>query len=175
MESTNTNIDVLIDRDTFAKKFCHFQDNYHGGYWRDAVRYGSYLANYIFTKNPTDEEIKTILNGLQSNECLGIYTYFNNKLTDNQLWNRILKLNPFGEDLIFNSYVIWFDRKDDLLSEDIKQFPEQLNKFIGYLKSLDPDTLYEHISRIKALRCLLNNNDYDSEHSEFGNYSDFSS
>ena len=153
----------LLDRNTFAKKYCYNTNSYQPDYWRDALRYGKYLANYILTKNEeknlSNNEIHDFLKDLHENECLGIYSYFfQGKLCndENNIWDKILKLNPFGEDLIFNSYITWFLKKDYLLSEHIKEYPIQMNKFVEFLKRFDPDTEFEHLTRVGILRDLLN-------------------
>jgi hypothetical protein len=172
MSLENSDENVLLDKDTFAKKFCYYTQSYSPEYWRDAARYARHVCKYLTNNNVSNEQLKELLKDMHPNECFGFYTFFHDQTLqfDNDLWHRIVRYNPYGEDIIFNAYVVWFNKKDGFLSSKIVDFPEQHNKFLNFLKELEPDTEYQHLIRIEVLRKLLNDPNFDIDHEEYGTY-----
>jgi hypothetical protein len=173
MSLENTDDNVLLDKDTFAKKYCFYPKAYAPEYWRDAARYAKHICKYLMSNtNISNEEIKELLKDMHPNECFGFYTYFHDQTLqlDNDMWKRILRFNPYGEDIIFNAYAVWFHKNDGLLSAKIMDFPTQSEKFIKFLKEMDPDTQLQHLIRIEVLRKLLNEPEFDIDHEEYGTY-----
>jgi hypothetical protein len=172
MSTENTVENVLLDKDTFAQKFCYYTQSYSAEYWRDAARYARHVCNYITNTKITDDQLKELLKDMHPNECFGFYTYFHDQTLqfDDDMWKRIVRYNPFGEDIILNAYMVWYIKKDGLLSSKIMEIPSQSEKFIKILKDLDPDTHLEHLVRIEVLRKLLNDPEFDIDHEEYGTY-----
>lgn len=172
MSLENNNENVLLVKDTFAKKFCYYTESYIPGYWRDAARYSKHICKYLTSNVVTDDQLKEILKDMHPNECFGFYTYFHDQTLqfDDDMWKRIVRFNPYGEDIIFNAYVVWFNKKDSLLSTKIMEFPTQFEKFTNFLKEMDPDTQFQHLIRIETLRKLLNDPNLDIDHEEYGTY-----
>lgn len=172
MSLENTVENILLDKDTFAKKFCYYTESYTPEYWRDAARYAKHVCKYLMANEVSDMELKKILQDMHLNECFGFYTYFHDQTLqfENEMWKRIVRLNPYGEDIYINAYKVWFVKKDSLLSTKIMDFPLQFNKFVTFLKEMDPDTQLQHLVRIEVLRKLLNEPDFDMDHEEYGTY-----
>ena len=172
MSTENTVENVLLDKNTFAKKYCYYTESYNPDYWRDSSRYANHVCKYLCTNTVTDDELKALLKDMHPNECFGYYTYFHDQTlqANDEMWKRILRFNPFGEDIVINAYMVWFDKKDGLLSTKIKEYPSQFNKFLTILRESDPDTQYQHLVRVEVLRHLLNDPTFDIDHEEYGTY-----
>lgn len=131
-------------------------------YWRAGYRFGGQRSEKIIENELSDNELKNLLSDMHINECLAFYNIFEDNENLKDKWEKIIKFNPYGEDLICHSYTIWFEKKDCLLSSNIIKYPSQLDQFITYLKNLCANTIWQHIRRIEIIRYLTNVNTYDS-------------
>ena len=84
--------------------------------------------------------------------------------------SNILKISK--EDIIYHAYVLYFNKREKLLSNDIMNYPTQKNKFINFLKTMKPDSENHHFSRIKILRHFLNEPTFNINHKEYGSLID---
>jgi hypothetical protein len=175
-QSTNNILDIqVLDKNTFAQKYCYYNEFYNPEYWRDAAKYTGYVCAYLSHNNVADEQLKNIVKDMHINECYGYYCYYysyDNYNFNNNVWHRIIEYNPFKEDIIYNAYVLYFNKREKLLSNDILNYPTQKNKFINFLKTMTPYTENEHITRIEILRHFLNDPTFNINHEEYGSLID---
>jgi hypothetical protein len=160
-----------LDKNIFAQRHCYYNKFYNPEYWHDATKYMGYVCIYLSYNDVSDEQLKYIVKDMHINECFGLYCHYyshDNDNFNNNVWNRIIEYNPFKEDVIFNAYKVYFEKKGKLLSNDIMNYPTQKNKFINFLKKKIPDTEYEHFCRIKILREFLNEPKFNINHKEYG-------
>ena len=161
----------VLDKNTFAQRHCYYNEFYDPEYWRDAAKYTEYVCIYLSYNNVSDEQLKYIVKDMHINECYGYYCYYysyDNPNFNNNIWNRIIKYNPYKEDIIYHAYVVYFNKREKLLSNDIMNYPIQKNKFINFLKTMVPDNEYCHFRRIELLREFLNEPKFNINHKEFG-------
>ena len=161
----------VLDKNTFAQRHCYYNEFYDPEYWRDAAKYTEYVCIYLSYNNVSDEQLKYIVKDMHINECYGYYCYYysyDNPNFNNNIWNRIIKYNPYKEDIIYHAYVVYFNKREKLLSNDIMNYPTQKNKFINFLKTMKPDSECHHISRIEILREFLNDPTFNINHKEYG-------
>jgi hypothetical protein len=171
-QSTNNILDIqVLDKNTFAQKYCYYNEFYNPEYWRDAAKYTGYVCAYLSHNNISDEQLKNIVKDMHINECYGYYCYYysyDNYNFNNNVWHRIIEYNPFKEDIIYNAYVLYFNKREKLLSNDIMNYPTQKNKFINFLKIMTPNNECHHITRIEILREFLNDPTFNINHEEYG-------
>jgi hypothetical protein len=171
-QSTNNILDIeVLDKNTFAQKYCYYNEFYNPEYWRDAAKYTGYVCAYLSHNNVSDEQLKNIVKDMHINECYGYYCYYysyDNYNFNNNVWYRIIEYNPFKEDIIYNAYVLYFNKREKLLSNDIMNYPTQKNKFINFLKTMTPNNECHHITRIEILREFLNDPTFNINHEEYG-------
>lgn len=171
-QPTDTILDIpVLDKNTFAQRYCYYNEFYNPEYWRDAAKYTGYVCAYLSHNNISDEQLKSIVKNMHINECYGYYCYYysnDNYNFNNNIWPRIIEYNPFKEDIIYNAYVLYFNKREKLLSNDIMNYPTQKNKFINFLKTMIPYTELEHFSRIEILRKILNDPTFNINHEEYG-------
>jgi hypothetical protein len=104
----------------------YFYDEYTNAYWIDASESGYNKIKYIDNNKLSNDIIHDIMNSITYNECLGVYNYiYKNK---NNLFEIVLKLNPFGKDLILNAHLIFFWINNELIKDNIDEYPEQKHK-----------------------------------------------
>lgn len=171
-QPTDNILDIpVLDKNTFAQRYCYYNEFYNPEYWRDAAKYTGYVCAYLSHNNISDEQLKSIIKNMHINECYGYYCYYysnDNYNFNNNIWPRIIEYNPFKEDIIYNAYVLYFNKREKLLSNDIMNYPTQKNKFINFLKTMIPYTELEHFSRIEILRKILNDPTFNINHEEYG-------
>jgi hypothetical protein len=114
---------------SYVQNTCFYKESYSKDYWRDGRRVGFKKADLI---NQGDYELTAeLLSSITRYECIGIYDYFYNN--NNEKWENILLLNPFGKDLVFEAFFIYWIKRDRILNhDDINNYPEQKEKFIKY-------------------------------------------
>jgi hypothetical protein len=160
----------VLDKNTFAQRHC-YNKFYDPEYWQDAVKYTEYVCIYLSYNDVSDEQLKYIVKDMHINESYGYYCYYysyDNPNFNNNVWNRIIKYNPYKEDIIYHAYVVYFNKRQKLLSNDIMNYLIQKNKFINFLKTMIPDNEYCHFRRIELLRGFLNNPTFNINHKEYG-------
>jgi len=171
-QSTNNILDIeVLDKNTFAQKYCYYNEFYNPEYWRDAAKYTGYVCAYLSHNNISDEQLKNIVKDMHINECYGYYCYYysyDNYNFNNNVWYRIIEYNPYKEDIIYHAYVVYFNKREKLLSNDIMNYPTQKNKFINFLKTMTPNNECHHITRIEILREFLNDPTFNINHEEYG-------
>jgi hypothetical protein len=171
-QPTNNILDIeVLDKNTFAQKYCYYNEFYNPEYWRDAAKYTGYVCAYLSHNNVADEQLKNIVKDMHINECYGYYCYYysyDNYNFNNNVWHRIIEYNPFKEDIIYHAYVLYFNKREKLLSNDIMNYPTQKNKFINFLKTMTPNNECHHITRIEILREFLNDPIFNINHEEYG-------
>ena len=171
-QSTNNILDIqILDKNTFAQRYCYNNEFYNPEYWRDAAKYTGYVCAYLSHNNVSDEQLKNIVKDMHINECYGYYCYYysyDNYNFNNNVWHRIIEYNPYKEDIIYNAYVLYFNKREKLLSNDIINYPTQKNKFINFLKTMTPNNECHHITRIEILREFLNDPIFNINHEEYG-------
>jgi hypothetical protein len=171
-QSTNNILDIeVLDKNTFAQKYCYYNEFYNPEYWRDAAKYTGYVCAYLSHNNVADEQLKNIVKDMHINECYGYYCYYysyDNYNFNNNVWHRIIEYNPYKEDIIYHAYVVYFNKREKLLSNDIMNYPTQKNKFINFLKTMTPNNECHHITRIEILREFLNDPTFNINHEEYG-------
>ena len=108
--------------------------------WFDATNIGYDKIKYIDNNGLLACEISNIINSITYNECLGVYNYiYKNK---NNLFNSVLKLNPFSKDLILNAHLIFFWINNELMKDNIDEYPEQKQKLNDIMNDYDDDYDY---------------------------------
>ena len=171
-QPTDNILDIpVLDKNTFAQRYCYYNEFYNPEYWRDAAKYTGYVCAYLSHNNISDEQLNSIVKNMHINECYGYYCYYysnDNYNFNNNVWPRIIEYNPFKEDIIYHAYVLYFNKREKLLSNDIMNYPTQKNKFINFLKTMTPDSECHHISRIEILREFLNDPTFNINHEEYG-------
>jgi hypothetical protein len=171
-QSTNNILDIeVLDKNTFAQRYCYNNEFYNPEYWRDAAKYTGYVCAYLSHNNVSDEQLKNIVKDMHINECYGYYCYYysyDNYNFNNNVWHRIIEYNPYKEDIIYHAYVVYFNKREKLLSNDIMNYPTQKNKFINFLKTMTPNNECHHITRIEILREFLNDPIFNINHEEYG-------
>ena len=175
-QPTDNILDIpVLDKNTFAQRYCYYNEFYNPEYWRDAAKYTGYVCAYLSHNNVSDEQLNSIVKNMHINECYGYYCYYysyDNYNFNNNIWPRIIEYNPFKEDIIYHAYVLYFNKREKLLSNDIMNYPTQKNKFINFLKTMKPDSENHHFSRIKILRHFLNEPTFNINHKEYGSLID---
>jgi hypothetical protein len=150
----NKELNKIIITNDFIKNNCYYKDNYNYLYWRDALKVGYYKGEILTQYKFSDFELDLVLEDLTICECLGIYQYFYRYPNYKQLWDKILKFNPYKGDLIHNAYFTFFENKNKLLSNDIKNYPTQICILIKTLSIYESDDDYDNINRLKIIETL---------------------
>ena len=171
VNTTNVEYDDFIKNSyNYIKNFCYNDQYYNYGYWRDAARMGALKANYIYTnKNLTNIQIQKILENINCYESIGIIDFC--RIIENgiDLFNNIIILNPYKENIISEAYISFFLSRDSYFGDNIisiKNYPTQLEKFIDFIKIYEPESLSDDIARYNILLHLLGN-EYKNEIERF--------
>ena len=67
------------------------------------------------------------------NEYYDYYCYYysyENPNFNNNIWNRIIKYNPYKEDIIYHTYVVYFNKREKLLSKLCNHCYEEIEPFL---------------------------------------------
>lgn len=146
---------------------------YSPDFWRSGYRIGAERCEKILEKELSDTQLKKLLSDMHRNECLAFYKIIGINLLYENSWKKIIELNPYGDNIILHSFSLWFEKKNELLSSDIFNYPKQLDKFVEYLKEYNADNTRQHVKRIEIIRYLLDDINFDIPDFEFGSYDDY--
>ena len=113
----------------------YFYDEYTDFYWIDASETGYNKIKYIDNNKLLISEISNIMNSITYNECLGIYNYITK--CEKWLFDIVLKLNPFGKDLILNAHLIFFWINNELIKDSLDEYPEQKQELDKIIKDIN--------------------------------------
>lgn len=148
----------LEDRFATIRNLCHYRDSYHGAYWRDATKMGQKMGSLLL-RNPhlTDETILQILGVLSCGESRGLRLYLMDSNNGRDILEHILQIHTKGRDIIFYSYLSYFEGRSYMGSiledQNIYLWEDQALKFFHHLLDSEFDSEMEEQA---VMRCTWN-------------------
>ena len=147
----------LEDRFATIRESCHYRDSYHDAYWRDATKMGQKMG-HLLLRNPqlTDETILQILGVLTCGESRGLRLYLMNSNNGREILEHILQIHPKGRDIIFYSYLSYFEGRGYMGSilegDHIYLWEDQAQKFFRHLLDCE---FYSEMEEEAVMRCIF--------------------